>query len=106
MDLVYIIYEYTEDFPINERFGLTSQMRRSAVSIPSNIAEGRGRGTRKDYKHFLDQAFGSACELQTQIEISKKLNYGLKKNIIKIESLTIEILKMLNSIISKLEAKT
>jgi len=73
MDLVVGVYKLTENFPREELFGLTSQMRRCAISIPSNIAEGRGRGTRKDFIQFLRVALGSANELQTQIEIAKRL---------------------------------
>jgi len=67
------IYMLTALFPTEEKYGLISQMRKSSVSIASNIAEGRHRGTRKDYAHFLDIAFGSAAELETQLHISKKL---------------------------------
>jgi len=63
MNLVVDIYKITENFPREEVFGLTSQMRRCAISIPSNIAEGRGRGTRKDFAQFLRIALGSADEL-------------------------------------------
>ncbi len=75
MSLVTEIYQCTQNFPTNEQFGLTSQMRRSAVSIPSNIAEGYGRNSTGDYKRFLQVAVGSLFELQTQIEISKNLHF-------------------------------
>ncbi|RPI59311.1 MAG: four helix bundle protein, partial [Planctomycetaceae bacterium] len=64
MELAGQIYEATQKFPADERFGLTSQLRRAAVSVPSNIAEGYGRGTRKDYKRFLQVARGSLYELE------------------------------------------
>ena len=76
MDLVVKVYEITREFPKNEQFGLAAQLQRSAVSIPSNIAEGSGRGTRKDFAHFLDQARGSLFEVITQLEISRSLNFG------------------------------
>jgi len=76
MDLVVKVYEITREFPKSEQFGLASQLQRSAVSIPSNIAEGSGRGTRKDFAHFLDQARGSLFEVITQLEISRSLNFG------------------------------
>ena len=77
------IYKLTDKFPKEETFGLTSQMRRCAVSIPSNIADGRNRGTRKDFSQFLRIALGSASELETQIEISRELSYmGLIKKLI------------------------
>ena len=75
MELVLAVYVLTENFPRTEIYGLTSQMRRCAVSIPSNIAEGRSRGTRKDYLQFLRVSLGSAAELETQIEISKQLPF-------------------------------
>ncbi len=75
MDLVMIIYEITKDFPNNESFGLISQLRRSAVSIPSNIAEGCARGSDKQIYHFVNIALGSLAELETQLEISKRLGY-------------------------------
>lgn len=74
MDLIVAIYKLTEEFPKSEIYGLTAQMRRSAISIPSNIAEGRRRGSRKDYRQFLIMAYGSGSELETQIEITKRLS--------------------------------
>jgi len=71
---LFFVYELTEKFLKEEVYGLTSQMRRSAVSIPSNIAEGRYRGTRKDYLQFLRISYSSGAELETQIEIAKKLS--------------------------------
>ena len=75
IDLVTLIYKYTADYPKNEMYGLTSQIRRCAVSIPSNIAEGSARTTRKDFSHFLAIALGSVAELETQLIISRNLNY-------------------------------
>jgi four helix bundle protein len=69
------IYEVTADFPSDERFGLVSQMRRSAVSIPSNIAEGAARNSKKEFNNFLHIAQGSASELETQIFISRELEF-------------------------------
>ena len=76
--LVTTIYSATSGFPKEEIYGITSQIRRCAVSIPSNIAEGAGRGTKKDFSHFLDVAKGSSFELETQLIISKEL--GLIEN--------------------------
>jgi four helix bundle protein len=73
--LVTKIYDLTKGFSAEEMYGLTSQMRRSAVSIPSNIAEGAARGSKKEWIHFLRISRGSLCELETQIIICKKLNY-------------------------------
>ena len=69
------IYKITTEFPNDEKFGLTSQVRRAAVSIPSNIAEGYGRRTRADYIKFLHIAYGSCCELETQILLSGDLGF-------------------------------
>ncbi len=76
MDLVVKVYEITREFPKSEQFGLASQLQRSAVSIPSNIAEGSGRVTKKDFAHFLDQVRGSLFEVITQLEICRSLNFG------------------------------
>jgi four helix bundle protein len=70
MDLVVEVYKLTADFPDSEKFGLTSQIRRCSVSIPSNIAEGAARESKKEFKRFLFISLGSATELATQIEIS------------------------------------
>lgn len=75
MELVTHIYRATQNFPKEERYGLVSQMRRAAVSVPSNIAEGKGRLTDRDHAHFYSQARGSLLELETQILIAKRLNY-------------------------------
>ncbi|PIT90865.1 diversity-generating retroelement protein bAvd family protein [Candidatus Kaiserbacteria bacterium CG10_big_fil_rev_8_21_14_0_10_49_17] len=98
------IYEFTESFPQDERFGLVSQMRRSAVSIPSNIAEGRSRSTRNDFKQFLHIAYGSATELETQLIIAKKLSFGSKVQYNEVDALLLEVLKMLRVMISKLKS--
>ncbi len=71
--LVLRVYQLTKDFPADERYGLTTQMRRSAVSIPSNIAEGFGRHSRDDYLRFLDIALGSTYELETQLQTRPRL---------------------------------
>ncbi|MFH1822811.1 MAG: four helix bundle protein [Patescibacteria group bacterium] len=96
------IYRITEMFPREEIFCLSIQMRRCSISIPSNIAEGRGRGTRKDFAHFLRISLGSSNELQTQIEIAKRLPKTKHINFKKAEFLLDEIIKILNTIIKKL----
>lgn len=100
MELVVATYELTEKFPKTEQYGLISQMRRCAVSIPSNIAEGRRRGTKKGYRQFLLIAYGSGAELETQIEISKRLPFGKNLDYSKLDSLLDEIMRMLNKMTS------
>ena len=78
IELATEVYQLTKSFPSDERFGLVSQMNRSGVSIPSNIAEGSGRNSNKEFVHFLGIATGSASELETQLVISKNLNFGDK----------------------------
>jgi len=104
MDLVIAVYELTELYPKSELFSLISQSRRSAISIPSNIAEGRRRGTRKDYRQFLIIAYGSGAELETQIEITKRLPWGKSLDFSKADSLLNEIMRMLNKIINNLKS--
>ena len=104
--LVKEIYILTDNFPDDERFGLTSQMRRSAISIPSNIAEGRYRGTRKDYTNFLRIAYASGAELETQKIIAKMLPKTCHLYYSSIDSLLEEVMKMLNTMINKLKAIT
>ena len=103
IDLVTLIYKYTADYPKDEMYGLTSQIRRCAVSIPSNIAEGSARTTKKDFSHFLAIALGSVAELETQLIISKNLNYlpetvlnELMPELISIRRMTLGFRKSIN----------
>jgi four helix bundle protein len=75
MDLVTEIYRVTRNFPKDELYGLVSQLRRAAVSVPSNIVEGYGRNSRKDFHRILGQALGSLLEVETQVEIARNLHY-------------------------------
>lgn len=104
MDIVILIYELTESFPAAETYGLTSQMRRAAISIVSNIAEGRARGSRKEYKHFLLNSYGSGAELETQVLVAKRLKETKRLDYSKIDSLLEEVMKMLHVLIVKLKS--
>ena len=102
IELVSEIYKLTKEFPQEEKYGLTSQIRRSAVSIPSNIAEGYARKHKKEYIQFLRIAFGSGAELETQIEIAKNIDFTTQEKIQRAEGLLEEVMKMLNKLISTL----
>lgn len=102
MTLVAEIYKATETFPANEKFGLTSQMRRAAISIPSNIVEGCERETNKDFANFLIIAKGSAGELETQILIALLLKYLTKEKSENIVLKIVEIKKMLTALRKKI----
>jgi len=99
------VYIYTESFPNSEIYGLTNQIRRASVSIPSNIAEGAARNTSKDFSHFLAITLGSIAELETQLIISNNLGYlnreqfeELTSSLISIRKMTLGLKKSLNKI--------
>ncbi len=102
MQLTVCVYRLSQGFPREEVYGLTSQIRRSAVSIPSNIAEGQGRTNRGEFKQFLSIARGSSCEVQTQLEIAKELGFGDSRLIEEAESLSSEVRKMLFGLMASL----
>lgn len=101
IELAAFIYEATKDFPKEEKFGIISQMRRSAVSISSNIAEGAGRNSDKEFRQFLNISFGSCSELETQLIISLKLGYLTEKESENLLSELTEIQKMVFTLIKK-----
>ena len=105
MTLVTAIYKISKEFPKDEAYGLTSQMRRCAISIPSNMAEGYGRNSTNEYLYFLRIATGSLYELQTQMEISMNLYYLNRDEFDKLYELSREIERMLSSLIRKLSSK-
>ncbi len=98
------VYKLTSLFPNSERFGLTNQARRAAVSVASNIAEGYGRSTKGEYLQFLGHARGSNFELQTQLVISKALGFGSNERHSEAERLSNEVGRMLISLMSRLQA--
>ena len=100
------IYKVTKRFPKDEMYGLTSQIRRSAVSIPSNIAEGYGRKTTLEYVRFLYIAYGSVCELETQTMISGDLGYVEKERLQELREEIGDVERMLKAMIKSLEKNT
>jgi len=104
--LVGEIYRLTNIFPKTELFGLINQIRRAAVAIPSNIAEGFSRKYRKEYIQFISVAYGSGAELETQILLAKELNFAPEKEFIAGLSLLSEVMKMLNTLLKKLRDNT
>lgn len=98
MELTVEIYNLVRFLPKEELYGLSDQMRRAAVSIPSNIAEGQGRESNKEFLYFLSVAYGSVCELNTHIEISNRLGYIDDDKCSKAFTLIDEVSKMINSL--------
>lgn len=103
IDFVTEIYRITDAFPKNEVYGLISQIRRASVSIPSNIAEGNSRRSKPDYLQFLKISRGSCAEVETQLIISKNLNFLKEEDYLKLNHEIIEISKMLNGLINSLQ---
>ena len=102
MDFVERIYEATKEFPREEIYGLTSQLRRAAVSIPSNIAEGQGRNSQKEFAQFLAIAYGSLREAETQILIGGRLSYLKQLQVDNLMELAGEIGRLLNGLSNSL----
>jgi four helix bundle protein len=103
MQLAIAVYRLTREFPREEIYGLTSQMRRSAVSVPSNIAEGQGRLNPGEFRQFLAIARGSLCELQTQLEIARSLQFEKSELLDGAENLSHEIGKMIYSLLESVK---
>ncbi|OGN96588.1 MAG: hypothetical protein A2Z77_01080 [Chloroflexi bacterium RBG_13_51_36] len=106
MDLVEDCYRLTMGFPDNEIYGLSSQLQRSAVSVPANIAEGRERGRTKEFLHHLSIAYGSLAELETHILIARRLNYVDEETLRQLMDRVAEIGRMLNGLRGSLGHKT
>ena len=106
MNLADAVYAITDDFPKSETFGLTSQLRRAAVSIPSNIAEGWGRGHTKEYVQFLRYARGSLYEVETQLQIAARRGYATEAQVQAALRSTVEISRMLAGLTRALRARS
>jgi four helix bundle protein len=102
MDLVELVYQATKAFPREELYGLTNQLRRAAVSVPSNIAEGQARNSTAEFRHFLSIARGSLAEVDTQLHIAHRLRYIETAKLQEIQAVQIEVNKMTNALMSKL----
>ena len=105
MDLVTEIYRVSHKFPREEIFALTSQLRRAAVSVPSNIAEGQAKSSRKEFLYFLGNAKGSLSELETQVLIARNLGYTENEDLDHLLSLSAEVGRILNGLIASLRNK-
>ncbi len=105
MDLATVIYKITANFPSDERFGLTNQLRRASVSIPSNIAEGKGRIGPGELIQFLSIARGSTLEVLTQLELASRLGYSTPAAVSEAQKLADEVLRILTSSLATLRAK-
>src|SRR5580704_5504525 len=104
IDLVTEIYRVTRSFPQDERYGLTSQLRRAVVSVPSNIAEGQARFSRKEFHHFLSHARGSLVEIETQLRIAENLGYLGPKHTRPMFETASELGKVLNGLIASIKS--
>lgn len=103
IQLIEAVYSVTKLFPEDERFGLITQLRRCAVSIPSNIAEGYHRSTRREYRHYVQQAYGSCAELETQLIIARRLEFAPGESIEMTVGIAQEVSKMLNVLAKRLK---
>lgn len=104
-EVALLVYQVTARFPKEEMFGLTSQMRRAAVSVPSNIVEGCARDSQSDYLRFLHMAFGSLRELRYQIGLAKRLGFLGDQDFVLLEPKIIEAEKILNGLICSMRAE-
>lgn len=104
IELTVAVYQLTSAFPPSERFGLTNQLRRAAVSVASNIAEGYGRSTKGEYLQFLGHARGSNSEVETQLVIARELGFDPRERIDHTEEICSEIGRMLGAIMKTLRA--
>lgn len=105
VDLVDLLYEMTDSFPKHELYGMSSQLRRAGVSVPSNIAEGNGRGTTQDYIRFLFTSYGSLMEVDTHVHLAQHRNYIRQGDEDRVIERLSEIGRMLNGLINSLERR-
>jgi four helix bundle protein len=103
MELAVEIYTFSKTFPSDERFELTQQIRRCAVSVPSNIAEGRGRGSTRDYRRFLHQARGSLYEIETQVALAERLGYCSSEEAARVQLVIGEAVRPLQGLIASVD---
>ena len=104
MDLVVAVYEVTRGFPPDERFGLTTQARRAAVSIPTNIAEGKGRFGPGEFRHFVSIACGSVAELQTELDLAERLAFVTPAELTSVRELLDHVGRMLTNLARSLSS--
>ena len=105
MDLAESVYLVTKEFPREELYGLTSQLRRASVSVPSNIAEGWGRQSRKEYRHHVAIARGSLLEAETQILLAGRLDYLSSEETAQLLDQTTQVAKLLTGLIKSLDSR-
>lgn len=105
MDLACAVYQLTQGFPHAETYGLISQMRRASISVASNIAEGRGRLTEGEFRHFLGMAQGSLFELKTQALLAKRLHLHTQESFAEVQSCSDEVSRMLTAFLQALSAE-
>ena len=105
MELAERVYALTKDFPTDERYGLTSQLRRAIVSVPANIAEGNARDSTKEYLRFISIALGSLAEVETFLELAKRLEVSNPESVVELLAQVIEERKMLRSLQASLRRR-
>lgn len=106
IDFVVEVYKVTETFPKEEKFGLTSQIRRAAVSVPANLAEGAARTSPKEFAYFLSNAQGSTSEVETELLIAQRLGYLSEKRFLELRSTIDDIGRMLHGLSRHVRSKT
>jgi four helix bundle protein len=106
MELVTAVYRATRDWPHDEQYGLTSQVRRAAVAIPSNLAEGHGRSGRREFAHHVSIAYGSLCELETQLLIAERLDYSEAEATDSLMNRIADVRRLTNGLLRSLQSAT